>query len=103
MEITIKPEDIDTYLRDALVKSTVGKTIALSIQKELDSLFTSYRSPIKEFVQDHLKRMVKEHMEKQDVKPLLVAAIEKHLTPETISLIVSNGLYELQKNMNDRN
>jgi signal recognition particle GTPase len=101
MEININSDDVNNHIKEAILQSTVGKTITISIEKALKELFDSYRSPIKEFVNQHLREMVKEHMEKQDVKPLLIQAIEKHLTPETISLIVSNGLYELQKRMKE--
>lgn len=101
MELKIDPEDVNQYIKDAILKSTVGNTICVSIEKEIKELFASYNSPIKSFVNEHLRNMVKDHMEKQDIKPLLIEAIEKHLTPETISLIVANGVYELQKRMKE--
>ena len=101
MEININSDDVNNHIKEAILQSTVGKTIVISIEKALKELFDGYRSPIKEFVNQHLREMVKEHMEKQDVKPLLIEAIEKHLTPESISFIVSHGLYALQKSIKD--
>lgn len=101
MELKIDPQDVNNYIKDAILKSTVGATISIEIEKEIKDLFNTYNSPIKKFVNEHLRIMVKEYMEKQDVKPLLIQAIERNLTPDTIALIVSYGLSELQKRMTD--
>ena len=97
MQIEIKPEDIDKYVKDAVMKSTVGQSFAVHIEKEIKDMMASYRNPIKQFIQDVLKDYVKDYMHNPEIKSQIIASIASIIKPETIELIVSHGVYELQK------
>lgn len=107
MEINIKPEEINEYIKKTFIEnfldSTLGGSIKTRIDEAMKELFSGYRSPIKDFVNRELEKLVIEYMNKDDVKPIIIEAIAKKLTPETVELIVSNGVHELQKSIKNRN
>jgi len=101
MEITIKPEDIDQYVKDSILKSTVGETLSFEIEKSIKEMMGSYRNPIKNYMERILEKFISEYMEKEENKSKLMIAIAKVITPEVVELIVQNGVYELKKNFKD--
>jgi hypothetical protein len=101
MEITVKPEDIDSYVKKALLDSTVGKTFCLEIDKELKNMMSGYHNPVKSFVNKVLEECVIEYMNREEIKPVLFEAIAKTITPEILKIIVENGVYELRKRFED--
>jgi hypothetical protein len=103
MEINIKPENIDKYVKEAIMECTFGKHIKEAIQKSVDELFSGYRNPVIELVKNELKIIVHEYLKKDDVRPLILAAIAKGLSPETIELIVANAAHDLQTRIKERN
>lgn len=102
MEIEIKPDDIDKYIKDAIIKSSIGKNVIDAINKAIKDLFGGYNNPIERFVSEEIKIMVNQYMNSEDIKPKILEAIAKGLAPETITLIVSNAAYDLQKKINDK-
>jgi hypothetical protein len=68
MEISIKPEDIDVYVKNAILESTIGKEIKSGLEKALSELFTGYRNPIPELMKAHLQGIVSEYLEKEEIK-----------------------------------
>lgn len=101
-EVSIKPEDIDKFVKDAFMECAIGKQLKDGIQKSFNELFNSYRNPVQEFVKEEIKKLVCEYLKQEDVKPKIMAAIAKGITPEIIELMISNAAYELQKKINEK-
>lgn len=97
MQIEIKPAEIDQYVKDAIMKSTVGQSLAVHIEKEIKEMMNNYRNPIKQFMQDILKTYVEDYMKQPEIKSKLIEAIATVIKPETIEIIVRHGIFELQK------
>lgn len=97
MEITIKPEDVDQYVKDSILKSTVGATLSMEIEKSIKEMMDSYRNPIKNFMNDILKKFVIEYMEMEENKEKIMLAVAKIITPEMVETIINYGVYELKK------
>lgn len=103
MEINIKPEDIDQYVKNAVLESTLGKNIKEALKKSLDDCFTGYRNPINEIVKKQLEEIVKEYMNKDEIKSLINQALAKVITPDAIETIVSYGVSEVRRRYQDNN
>lgn len=97
MEINIKPEDINLYVKNAIMESTIGKNVKEGIEKGLNDLFGGYRNPIGEIMRRELESIVKEYMSQEDVKPKIMTAIAKAITPDAIDSIITYGVSELKK------
>ncbi len=102
MEINIKPEDIDIYVKEAILKSTIGTEIKTGIQAAMQEILSGYRSPVKEFAIKYLNELVKEYMQRDDIKPLIIEAIAKTITPQVIETIVKEGCYQIERRWKDR-
>lgn len=97
MEITIKPDDIDQYVRTAILESTVGRDIKEGLERALKSIFSGYGNPIQDIMKRELERIVKDYLEQPDIKPKIYEAIAKAITPEAIETIVGFGVAELDR------
>lgn len=101
MEININPQDIDKYVKDAILESTLGKTIKQELDKALKELFSGYRNPVDGIVKDELQKIVIQYMNQDDMKPLIYEAIAKWVTPEMVSRLVEYGANEFKKRYDD--
>lgn len=102
MEINIKPEDIDVYVKNAIMESTLGNNIKEGIEKALKELFSGYRNPVEDIMKRELERLVKEYLEQESVKPQVMLAIAKSITPEAVGQIVMYGCSELKRRYEDK-
>ncbi len=102
MEVNINVEEIDKFVKEKFMECAIGKHIKDAIKKSLDDLFSGYRNPVQDFVKDQIKIMVAEYLQKDDVKPTIMAAIAKGISGETITNIVSNAAFELQKAIKEK-
>jgi len=86
IEITIKPEDVDALVKDALVKSSVGKLIADTIAAATKP--GSYNNPVEHAVTAFLKQQVEEVLRtvyREQLRTAVVAALAKFLTDEWVT------------------
>jgi hypothetical protein len=95
MQIEIKPDDIDQYVKDAIMKSTVGQSLCVEIDRGIQDLMKGYNSPIKNFMNKVLENFVKEYMERPEIKEMVMQAIIKTITPQAIEAIVIYGIEKL--------
>ena len=102
MEINIKPEDIDVYVKNAILESTLGTNIKEGIEKALKDLFSGYRNPVEEIMKKELERLVKDYLEQESVKSQVMIAIGKSITPQAIEAIILYGCSELRRRFEDK-
>jgi len=99
MNINISPEDIDQYVKAAVLDSTLGKNIKEGIEHSLKELFNGYRNPVKEIMQKELERLVTEYIDSSEIKPKIMEAIALQVTPGTIGSIINLGVKRFVENM----
>lgn len=101
MEINIKPEDIDRYVKQSILDSTVGKTLTIEIEKGIKDMMSNWNNPVKAFMNKILEEFVREYMEKPEVKTACLEAITRVITPETVQAVVKYGVTELTRKYNN--
>ncbi len=101
MNINIEPEDIDLYVKNAIMESTLGKNIKEGIESSLKDLFSGYKNPIESIMKKELEKLVGEYLEKEEVKPRIMEAIAKVVTPDAVASIITYGVAELQRKYRD--
>jgi len=100
MELNITPEDIDKYVKDALLESTIGKTVKEALDKAIKDIFSrSYNNPLEDFVKKEITNITKEYMQQEHILPLLQQSIAKAITPLAIENIVKYGLKKLSEDI----
>ena len=95
MELKLLPEDIDKFIREAVLKSALGKNIESTINKAVDDSINSYNSPVKQLVNEVIRELIKVQLDKPEYKQLITDAIVKRITPTTIDDILAYGIAKL--------
>ncbi len=98
MEITIKPEELDVYVRDAILKSTVGKILKETIESHFSK---SYNNPVEEAVRQMIYALVREAVAdkyqeflKKDIERILL----ENYTETIASKFAEESIERLLKN-----
>ena len=103
MELKLLPEDIDKFIREAILKSALGKNIEATIDKAVKDAIDSYNSPIKQLVNETVRELIKEQMQKPEYRQLITDAIINRITPKTMDDILSYGIQKLHDYVRDYN
>lgn len=101
MEISINPQDINEYVKKVLIECSLGVEIKKAIDEALKEVLSHYDSPIKKLMKQHISDIVKEYIGSEQNKPLIYEAIAKIISPNVIENIISTGVYQLKKNLED--
>lgn len=97
VEINIEPKDIDNYVKEAILNSSVGKILKDNLENELKNLMKGYHSPIQKACAEVLEKMVKEYLDKPECKDMINVAICKFMTKNSVEKIIQYGLDKLIK------
>lgn len=89
MEINIKPEEIDLYVKNAIIESSIGKILQESSKKFLDDLCQNhYNSPIKHMIHNIVREMLKEELNKPENLDLIKKAFISKINEDTIYEVI---------------
>ena len=91
MEINIKPEEIDTYVKKAIIESSIGKILKESSDKWIKEVCDSahrYDSPIKNLIHNIIRDMLKEEINKPENLALIKESFISKINESTINEVV---------------
>lgn len=75
MEINIKPEEIDKYVKNAILESSIGKILEESSKKFLSEICQrSYDSPVKQMIHNIVREMLTDELNKPENKEIIKKA-----------------------------
>lgn len=101
MELKLLPEDIDKFIKEAVLRSALGKNIEQVIDKAVKDSIDRYDSPIKQLVNEIIKEIVKDHLTKEENKSLIYEALLKNITPDAIETMVRYGIDQLKRQIDN--
>jgi len=101
MELKLLPEDIDKFIKEAVLKSALGKNIEETIDEAVSNAINSYNSPIKRLVNEVIASLIKEQLDRPEYRQLITDHIVKRITPTTIDDILKYGIEKLRSYMKD--
>lgn len=85
MDIKIEPEQIDQFVREAVIKSAIGKAISDGITKTL----SGYNNPIEEQVRNFVAQIARQIIEAEH-RPAVEEAVRKVLIEKVTGDLVGN-------------
>lgn len=89
MEINIKPEEIDLYVKNAIIESSIGKILKESSEKWINELCQNrYDSPIKRMISHIVEDMIKEEINKPENIERVRQAFVAKINAETIDEVI---------------
>lgn len=101
MNINITPEDVDSLVREALMKASFGKAVSEAITKSM----SGYDSPVDKAVKAHVttvaEALVREKFDAQ-IKEAVAAKIEAMVTTELIDKAVSTTMDKMVRAAQER-
>ncbi len=100
-EVNITPEDIDSLVKDAILKAGIGN----AIQKVLSESLTGYNSPVTEQVKRYVGELCSDiiRVKYQDqIKAAVAKAVEERITPEIINTTVDKAMEKIVRAAEDR-
>lgn len=90
MEINIKPEEIDKYVKDAIINSTVGKIISEKVQKNMQDIINrSWDNPIDDLIRHIIRETVETLLESPENMEIIKQAVQEKFTQQHVNEVVS--------------
>lgn len=89
MEINITPENIDALVKEAILKSAFGSTVAENLEK----CFTGYDNPFKRVMEQTVMEITRKVLKEQfggHIETIVKVKIEAILTDEVIEKLAEN-------------
>lgn len=89
MEITIKPEEIDLYVKNAIIESSIGKILKESSEKWIKELCENrYDSPIKGMINNIMREMIQAELNKPENLARIKEAFISKINENTINEVI---------------
>lgn len=89
MEITIKPDEIDKYVKDAIINSTVGKIISEKVTKQMNDIVNrNWDNPIDDLIKHILRATVRDLLETEENKEIIKKAVKEKFTQQYVEIVV---------------
>jgi hypothetical protein len=103
IEITIKPEDVDTMVRDALMKASIGKLVESTVAAatKLGGYNNPIENAVREFVQSETKAMLTLKYQIK-IQHAIVEALSAHLTEEWLKQRAEQFAQQIVRDIKDR-
>lgn len=101
-EIKMTPEDVNRFVTDALLKSSLGEQLTAAINKELRDAVEGYNSPVKQIVSEFMRTRVKEIINAPENQERIKVAIAKVATDKFLTDLMDASVQSALKSMGDR-
>ncbi len=102
MNIDIKPEDIDVYVKEAIIKSSIGKIIKDGATKYMqECLSTSYDSPVKHMVRSIIRDMLEKELSKPENEKIILDEFTKQFNEEIIYNVIRGAIDSISLRFKD--
>lgn len=96
MEVNITPEEIDKYVKTAIIESSIGKIIKESSEKFMNEILANrYDSPIKAILHNVARELIESHIKTPENLELIKNIISEKITQEAVKSIVDKMLDKL--------
>ncbi len=103
MEINIKPEDIDQYVKKAIIESSIGKVINDSAAKYMNEFISRpYDSPIKHILNQVVKDLLKEEINKPENMKIITDEFNKQFNKEVIERVINRTVGSFYLRFDDK-
>lgn len=93
--IKIEPVDIETHIKDAVVKSAVGETLSKVIREKLNGW--EFEKSIKEIVDKIIPAIIRDIILEDGYKQKMAQAVREALTDDLVMRIANKSIEQLWK------
>lgn len=97
--MNLTPEQINTFLADAVLKSQIGEAVEASVKRSIESLSKSWDNPFDHVIKNHVVLLLQQEISTK-YAPMLNERIQKavadHMTEEVIQKFINAGLEKIK-------
>jgi hypothetical protein len=86
--LNIDPTDVDTFVKNALMESTIGVRLKEAIDKEIKDALSGYDSPVKKLVREAVSDRIAEFLKLPQNAEILRAAVSNYISETTLQKIL---------------
>lgn len=102
MEINIKPEEIDKYVKQAIIESSIGKIINDSANKFMDEILThKYDSPVKHIIQIIVRDLLKAELNKPENILIIKNEFDRQFNEKILTRIIEKTVNNFNLNFSE--
>lgn len=101
MELQITPEDVESMVKDAVLKAGMGTLIASKVNDALKSYNSPVDAAVKDFVAQVAVKLVREKFS-ETITSLVNAEVEARVTKDIMQSIVSAAVEKMVASARDR-
>jgi len=102
MNITINADDVDKFVKEALLKSAIGETVQKSLTELINNKHNSpLREAIKRHVSDVAYEVIKEH-HTETIRNQIIDILDKKLTQDLSNKVVEEVVEKMVKGIEER-
>ena len=91
LEINIKPEDVEIYVKEALIKSGIGKSISEGVSASLRGYDSPVEKAIKKYVGEIAESLIRDKYSEQ-IKQLVQEKIATMVTDDLLKTIADKTI-----------
>lgn len=101
MDLT--PEQINEFLSNAILKSSIGKAVEDSVNRSIAELSRGYNNPFDAVIRREVESLISEHLRttfSEQLRGRVRVALESKLTEDTVNSIIEAGINMLLRERN---
>jgi hypothetical protein len=100
--VDLKPEDVDRFVKEALLKSTLGETITTTFNANFNKILSGWDSPVDKLLKEIIAERFREFLNQPENKLKIAEATAKVLTDEYLNKVISYAVEKTKEYMADR-
>jgi predicted phage tail protein len=100
-ELKLTPEDVNNYIKDAILKSSLGENLTRAINKAITDALTGYSSPVKQLVENEIKIQIKHLIETPERRQEIQDAIAREFNEDFLKRLINKSVENAVRYLND--
>jgi len=96
-EVKLEPADVDKFVKDALLQSSIGVHLNEAINKHLKDALSGYSSPVEKICRQFVKDQVCKIFEQENYRETIKTAIAQVVTEKFITEVIRVSVTQMQE------
>lgn len=101
INVEIKPEDVDRFVKESFMQSAIGSKIAEAINKAASEALLGYNSPVQKLVFELVKDQIKSLLNSEEYQLKIKQKIAEHFTNDLLDKILNASVQNAIRNLKD--
>jgi len=100
--IAVTPDDVNKYVTQAIMESSIGINLKAAIDKELKDAIDGYDSPVKKVCREAIRAAIQGVIDQPSWKEKINEAVAKHVTDDFLNSVIRYAVDKTVQDLRDR-